>query len=972
MSLDSNKPLNINPKKNLVLFITLGLLIAFFSLFVYEQASIDRHLSSEEHQIRQKLSNYRTKLEHIVNYNLILMEGLTAYIAITPNITQQEFANYSSLLLAQDNNIRNIGGAKDLVISHMYPLAGNEAALGLNYRENPQQKRVVEMAMALNHAVIAGPLNLVQGGVGLIARLPVTTENGPWGVVSVVLDYDSMLEHSGLLNETMVNIAIRGKDGLGKDGDTFYGDPTIFSRSQLIQNVSIPFGQWQLVGEATNQMPAYKTNPKVWFFALACLGFWCFIGFQRYKSNVLYQKSIELTAQSEQKFRSFFSAHTAPMLIISDDGEIIDANKAASLLYGYSTEELKALDVAHINALAAQHIALSLDGDSTKDLATFASSHTLKSGETIQVEVRSAPINSNGKQLIFAILTDVTEKHQLEQKLKLDAQVFEYSQEGIIITDSDKKIISINKGFTDITGYVPADVLGQVPSMFSSSIHSELFYQKMFDEIALKGFWKGEIKNRNKDGSINSELLSISKVDNERGQAVNYVIVFSDISKLKKTEEHLEKLAHYDTLTNLPNRLLLKTRLNHAIRNAQRLKTKLAIMFLDLDRFKIINDSLGHKAGDELLQLVSNRLSRRIRQSDTLARIGGDEFVILLENIKQSTQLDSLAKELISELNKPFRIADDQEVYIGTSIGISIYPDDSGLANELISFADAAMYRAKQSGRNVYSLYTSNITDLANEKLKLSTEIKHAIECNELELYYQAQVDLISNKTVAAEGLLRWNHPQRGLVTPAEFIHVAEETGLIHQLTLWIIEQACKQLSDWTKKQVPLALSVNISAMDFNASNFQTEVETLLKKYSFAPGLLEFEVLENVMMENIGDAISKLEHFRDMGITIAIDNFGTGYSSLAYLGNLPADKLKIDRGFINEIQPDGAKSEIALSAISLAKNFNLALVAEGVEQEYQATFLRDKGCQFVQGNLFGAPLTLKEFEQQNLAHIEVL
>lgn len=968
LNLKSTK--SINPIKNLIITITLGFLFIFFSVFTYEQASYDRYISAQETQVRQKLTNYRSKFETLINSNLMLIEGLTAYIAINPNITQEEFSKYVSLLLKRKNNIRNIAAAKDLVITHMFPLAGNEAALGLNFRKNKNQRATAELAMKLNDTVIAGPLTLVQGGVGLIGRLPVVIGQEQWGLVSVVLDYNNILEHTGLLNESEINVAIRGKDGLGAKGATFYGDESLFSRSPLIQGVSLPFGQWQLVGEASSNWPVYKTNPTVWFVSLVCLAFWCLIAMQRYKSSTLYLKSIELTAESEEKFRGFFSVHTTPMLILNDIGHIVDANRAASHLYGYSIDELKRLNVAQIYSAAIQQCNLSDTASQTEQPSTLTCAHKLRSGDTIQVEMRSAPINSNGKKLIFSILTDVTEKYELEQKLKLDAQVFEYSQEGIIITDKDKNIISINKGFSEITGFLPDDVLGHNPSILTDGIHDNHFYQQMLNEIELKGFWKGEIKNRNKDGSISAELLSISKVENEQGQAINYVIVFSDISKLKETEEHLDKLAHYDTLTQLPNRLLLRSRLNHAIKNAQRHKTKLAIMFLDLDRFKIINDSLGHLAGDELLQLVASRLSKRIRQTDTLARIGGDEFVILLENINDSMHLDILAEELIAELNKPFLIADAQEVHIGTSIGISIYPNDAGLANELVSFADAAMYKAKQMGRNTFSLYTSKITDLANEKLKLSTEIKYAIEGNELELYYQPQVDLKTNKTIGAEALLRWNHPDRGLVTPDKFIPVAEETGLIHPITLWVIEQACIRLSSWAEKEIDLTLSVNISAKDFNVSRFSEEVQALLTKYPIQASSLEFEIVENVIMENMGDANSLLSKFREMGIKIAIDDFGTGYSSLAYLHQLPADKLKIDRSFISDIQPDSTGAEIALSAIGLAKNFNLALVAEGVETAHQATFLFNNECRIAQGYLFSKPVPIDQFEKSCLGYLE--
>ncbi|MDP2560271.1 EAL domain-containing protein [Psychrobium sp. 1_MG-2023] len=952
--------------KRFMFLITLCLIPIVVSVSIYEHAAYKQYQSHKDNQIRQQLLIYRTNIESIITQNLMLAQGLADYIAIKPDISQVEFEEYVTRLLSKDNQISHFGAARNLIISHIYPVKGNQAALGLDYRDNKQQFKTVSQAVTLNQTIIAGPLELVQGGIGLIGRIPIKTINEDWGVLSVVLNLQSILIKSNIESPS-INVAIRGKDGAGVLGDTFHGTALLFAQSDLVETIKLPYGEWQIVGQASENWPRYKTHPLVWLITITLIILCFILIIQRVRTQRVYYHSLAMKLRSEKKFRAFFTNHTAPMLIIKPGGEITGANDAAASLYDYDKSQLTQLNISQLHTFSNQQSALFLGPNNNLSIPTFTASRQCRDGSVKQIQINSAPIYFEGQKLYFTILSDITERFELERKLKLDAQVFEYSQEGILITDHNKKIISINKAYTEITGYQLSDVFGKTPPMLTSGIHDELFYKKIFEQLANKGFWKGEIKNRKANGAIFSKLLSISKVNNDQGETVNYVIVFSDITKLKQSEKHLDQLAHYDTLTGLPNRNLLKSRLHHAIKNAKRLNTKVAVMFLDLDRFKIINDSLGHMAGDELLRHASTRLVQQIRETDTLARIGGDEFVVLLENVNCPDRLSNIADKLINELNKPFIIAEDQEVYIGASIGLSTYPGDATEPEQLVSYADAAMYKAKQMGRNSFYRYTPQITYIANEKLRLSTEIKNALICNQFVLFYQPQINLASTRIIGAEALIRWKHPIDGIITPDRFIDIAEDAGVIHQLTLWVIEQACIQLNRWQKNFADLTISVNISANDFTNIHFVSEVEAILDKFSaIRAEQLEFEIVENVIMENIGDAVSMLEQFRSMGISVAIDDFGTGYSSLSYLRNLPADKLKIDRSFIQDIEPDGTGAEIVLSAIGLAKNFHLELVAEGVELQHQADFLKQQGCQTVQGYLFGKPTAIEEFERHVL------
>ncbi len=559
--------------------------------------------------------------------------------------------------------------------------------------------------------------------------------------------------------------------------------------------------------------------------------------------------------------------------------------------------------------------------------------------------------------LASGVASDITERCQAAERLRQAATVFTSTQEGVLITDLDGNILTVNPAFTTITEYTEAEVLGKNPRLLQSGRHDRSFFQAMWHAIVTVGSWQGEIWNRRKGGEIYPQWLNISTVRNEQGQAVNYVGVFTDITQLKRSETQLEYLAHYDPLTGLPNRLLLLSRLNHALERARRDKTRGAVLFLDLDRFKNVNESLGHGTGDELLQIASQRMRACLCETDTLARLGGDEFVVVLEDLPDPANAASVAQKLIDRLDAPFVLSGEQEVYIGASLGISIFPDDADDADRLIQYADAALYQAKGSGRGIYHFYTESLTTSANERLALETRLRHALEQDEFVLHYQPLVTLTDGRIFGVEALVRWQIPGVGLLSPSRFIPLAEETGLIVPLGEWVLRTACARLKTWQDAGLPIEmLAVNLSPRQFQQGDLHERIRAILAETGLMSRHLELEITETALIEDGPENETKLAALKDLGVRIAIDDFGTGYSSLAYLKRFPIDKLKIDQSFVRDIPLDSSNMEIVAAIIAMAKTLKLEVLAEGVETDAQFAFLKQQGCDVAQGYLFSRPV----------------
>jgi diguanylate cyclase (GGDEF)-like protein/PAS domain S-box-containing protein len=552
------------------------------------------------------------------------------------------------------------------------------------------------------------------------------------------------------------------------------------------------------------------------------------------------------------------------------------------------------------------------------------------------------------------------------KQLQLAERVIESTLEGIIITDAQGRIQSVNPAFTRLTGYSAEEAIGKSPSLFSSGRHSPDFYRALWETIRTEGHWHGEIWNRRKDGVVYLEQLTITAIRDDSGAITHYTGLFRDITERKEHEEHIRRLAYHDALTGLPNRLLFNDRLSLALAHAHRSGQRLALIFVDLDRFKKINDTLGHNAGDLLLQKVAQRFKQCLREDDTVARLSGDEFIIMLPEVSDITEPVKAARRVIDALGAPLQ-AGGHEITVTCSIGISIYPEDGTTADVLLKHADTAMYRAKDLGRNRYQLYTAAQNARSFERLAMEKSLRDAIERDELVLHFQALVDLAGGRTAGAEALLRWQHPDLGLAAPAQFIQLAEETGLIVPIRAWVVRKVCEQIRAWQAADLAaVPVAVNLSARQLREQEPAAEIEQILLESGVDPELVCFEVSESALLQEAEDANAIVRALHRIGCRIAVDNFGAGYASVRQLKRLPIARLKIDRSLLRDITTSPDEAAIVQAMIGLAHQLSLTVVAEGIELEEQRSLLRDLGCDEVQGYLLGLPVPGDAFAQTHL------
>ncbi|MCE9633108.1 MAG: EAL domain-containing protein [Methylophilales bacterium] len=589
-----------------------------------------------------------------------------------------------------------------------------------------------------------------------------------------------------------------------------------------------------------------------------------------------------------------------------------------------------------------------------------------KNGEWKWIHARGKLVSrdAKGKPLrIVGTHEDIDLRKAQEEEMRLAASVFEKNSESIIITcPPHNKIIRVNPAFTRITGYTEEEVLGRDTLFLRSGKHDESFYQSIQNDLRLDGYWSGEMWRARKNGEIYPEWVHISAIKDDRGQVLHYVAISNDISKAKQDEEKIRELAYYDTLTNLPNRRLLEDRLKLALANAHRNDKFVVLLFMDLDHFKQVNDSLGHLAGDNLLQQTTKRILACVREGDTVARQGGDEFVLLLPDLASNAEAvhaaSTVGEKIREALSMPFDL-NGTDASVTPSIGISIFPTDTDDMVELIRNADTAMYHAKNSGRNNYQFYTSGMNTNAIERLGMDNALRYAIERHELSLAYQPQVDA-SGRIVGAEALLRWNSATLGEISPSQFISIAEDNGLILSLGNWVIDAACKQKKEWRDSGLcddMVRIAINISPRQFFQPTFINQLLQNLEKNKITPISIELELTEGILMHDTNDTILKLTELKKLGFKISVDDFGTGYSSLAYLKYFPIDVLKIDQSFVYDLEHDPDDPAIVRAIIAMAKSLNLTVIAEGVENDKQFCFLRQYGCDAYQGFYFNHPMS---------------
>ena len=575
----------------------------------------------------------------------------------------------------------------------------------------------------------------------------------------------------------------------------------------------------------------------------------------------------------------------------------------------------------------------------------------------------ASPIKADDGRVmrIVFVFTDITELKHTEDALRLSATVFNNSAEAIIVTDGDNRIVTVNDAFTTITGYTLDEVRGRSPNLLKSNRHEETFYQDLWASLSTSGYWRGETWDRKKNGEIFPIWQTISVVRRPDGSIANFVSIWSDISSLKEAQERLNYLAHHDALTGLANRSLFNDRLEHALKIAERAARRLAVVFIDMDRFKHVNDTLGHGVGDQLLVEVAGRIQAHFREGDTVARIGGDEFIVLIENVADVQDVAQACEKLMAALQEPFRI-ESHTFHMTLSAGVSLYPRDGEDVEELVKHADSAMYVAKGRGRNGYQFYTEGLSQASLERMTLETALRAAIREERIEVHLQPQFELASRRLVSAEALARWIDPELGFVPPDKFIALAEELGLIEELGERVFRATLGHLRAWRDEGLEVGrVAVNVSGIQLQRRGFAEWVLALLEEYALPPSAIEVEVTESSLMRHTEEVVVELMALRGRGVTVAIDDFGTGYSSLSQLRHLPIDTLKIDRAFVSDLDRESDNEAIARAIIALAHSLNLEVVAEGVEREEEHAKLHELGCEVGQGYLYAKPLPVGEF-----------
>jgi diguanylate cyclase (GGDEF)-like protein/PAS domain S-box-containing protein len=684
-------------------------------------------------------------------------------------------------------------------------------------------------------------------------------------------------------------------------------------------------------------------------------------------------RDISERKRAEQKNDVLIRRHQALMNsalegihIMDIQGNVVEANETFCRMLGYTREEAVNLNVTDWDAQWSKDELMARFTEMVLiDGALFETRHRRKDGSLIDVEVSTAGAQIDGKFYLYAFSRDITERKKSEENQRIAAVTFDI-QEGIMITTPDVKILRVNQAFHEITGYSKDEVVGMNPQIFQSGRHDAAFYQAMWSALGATGKWSGEIWDRRKDGSIYPKMMTITAVyDNDRN-LTHYVAIFRDISSLKKSEQDIHQLAFYDPLTSLPNRRLLMDRLQQALAVSARNLRYGALLFLDMDHFKIINDTRGHAAGDLLLIEAARRLISCVREGDSVARLGGDEFVVLLEELdsevnEAANQTEMVAEKILHELGKPY-VLKNFESHLTVSIGIGLFINHNESAESLLQHADVAMYQAKSAGRNAIRFFDPRMQAALDAHTALEADMRHALNKQQFCLHYQIQVDSLQ-RALGAEVLLRWNHPLHGLISPVQFIPLAEESGLIVPIGLWVLEKSCAQLVAWQCQALTrdLTLAVNVSARQFRQNNFVVQVQHVLQESGARPSQLKLELTESVVLENVEDTIAKMRELKLLGVSFSMDDFGTGYSSLQYLKRLPLDQIKIDQSFVRDITTDPNDAAIVQTIIAMTEALGLNVIAEGVETEQQFEFLDLRGCHAFQGYLFSKPLPIEQF-----------
>ena len=752
---------------------------------------------------------------------------------------------------------------------------------------------------------------------------------------------------------------IHNPDAMGDDPQRYYEHPEEYEHilKELAQGHNVLNREINLLVPGKDQITVLASYMPIRFYDQnAVLGWF-------YDISELRNFTTQL-AHREKEFRRLIE-YLPYGILIHQEGKVCLANqKAVQQFNAASAQELlqlPVLDLVHpdYRDVVRERAAATIEKGTSNPL--IEEKLLCRDGTPFDAEVANLAVTFNGRPGSLVVFNDITERKRVDAQLRINANVFNTSLDGILITDHQNNILDVNPSFTVITGYSRDEVLGHTPNFLKSGKQDEQFYQNLWTTLQEKGNWRGELWNRKKSGEIYAELLSISLIRDAQGQVLHHVGVFTDITNFKNHEKELERIAHYDPLTGLPNRVLLADRMQQTLALSSRSQRLLVIGYLDLDGFKQINDSLGHEIGDQVLIEMAQRMKNVLREGDTVARLGGDEFVLLLTGYRDAQESLATLQRLLAQLALPVTLNDTPPVILSASLGLTVYPLDHSDPDTLLRHADQAMYSAKQSGKNQIQIYDPEMDALLRLQQEFRKRFQHALESEELFLLYQPKVDLPDGQLLGVEALIRWHHPERGVLSPQEFLPQISQTHLDSQVGEWVIAQVFTQLDQWQAQGREIPISINVSPHHLERPNFIHHLTNQVLAHPIVPPrLLNLEILETLSLDNIQEVGEIIRSCRDLGIGVALDDFGTGYSSLAYLRQLPVDELKIDQSFVHDMVSSATDRAIIQSILSLASVFGCRTVAEGIENISQYRLLLELGCQAGQGHHIAYPMSADE------------
>lgn len=926
-------------------------------------------------------TNHAFLIRDSLDQALTLNYSMAAMVRLGQGSTRR-FDDAARELLPYFSSVSHISLSPNGIITQVYPLEGNEKSVGFNQLEDSVQNLEAIRARDSGQLTLAGPVNLVQGGLGAVARLPVFLDEPTgrrfWGFTNVIIRINKLLEAANFQQLDTREIAYKlwrnNPDGVH---EVIMANAPEALIDPVEKTFDVPNGNWTLsISPQTGWMNNWQIlGETILAFLVSGL-----LAYQSYLMVRLQRRRLSLQDAVSEQTRELLSARSNLQATLDAIPDLLFDIDLDGVILSYHTNQPDLLTVPPERFLGENFRRFLPPEaiDTVQQALSDAEVHGVSIGKCYSVDLPGGTITfelsvsrkadqHNDTTRFLVLARNITERRLAEEELRVAATAFE-AREGMMITDPEGNIVRVNKAFSEVTGYDGDEVIGKNPRFLASGRHDKVFYQEMWRAIIADGSWRGEIWNRRSGGEIFPEWLTITAVKNEQGKTTHYVSTLTDISELKQHEERIHNLAFFDPLTHLPNRRLLQDRLEHAIATSQRQRHLGALLFIDLDDFKTLNDNRGHHIGDLLLIEVAERLRNSVREQDTVARLGGDEFIIVLEGLhivrnEAAAHARQIAEKILTNLNKVYLL--EQREYFNTpSIGICLFGDVSVPIDELLKQADQAMYHAKAAGRNTLRFFDPEMQSMAAQRFALQHELREALQQQQFKLFYQPQTDT-AGQVIGAEALIRWFHPQRGMVSPLEFIPLAEDSGLIVPLGNWILETACQQIVQWSKESTTahLSIAINVSARQFQQHNFVEQLQQILARTGADPHQLKLELTESMLVDNPEDITTKMDALKTHGIKFSLDDFGTGYSSLSYLKRLPINELKIDKSFVNDILTDPNDAAIARMIIRLAQSMELKVIAEGVETKEQRDWLEQEGCFKYQGYYFGRPMPVEKFDE---------